>query len=66
MDVGVTDVLHIVSVMSKSCKASTIEIDNQGVVRYTEHINPDVEFFSANEQRISDISLNDVRFTLLN
>ena len=50
--------------MSESSKALPIKVDSQWLVTNTKDINTHIKFFASNKQRIHNISLHNIRFSL--
>lgn len=48
--------------MSEPSKTRTVEIDNQWVVRGHKHVDSQIEFLVADNERIVDVALDDVGF----
>lgn len=66
MDVVILDIFNIigVSVMGKPTKASSVQVNDQRLVRNHEHINSHIELLASNQQRVHDVPLHDVRLSL--
>lgn len=65
MDKAVIEVIKIVSMMGKSCKSSSIEIDCEGLITRDQNIDTHIKFFASNNQRIGNIALNNIRLSIL-
>lgn len=62
---GVVDVRDVVAVVGEAAEARPIEVDGQRVVRGDQDVNPHVELFVADEERVMNVTLYDVGFWLV-
>ena len=66
MNIVVLNVFNVssISVMSKSCKPSSVKVCSQRSVTCHKAINSHVKFLASNQQRINDIALHDIGLSL--
>lgn len=53
-----------VTVVSEATEACSVQVDCQWLVSSHKNVNSYIKFLSSNQERVHDVSLNDIRLSL--